>query len=105
MRGRSMKKSLLLRLGVTVPNEGARRLAYWIQREPVGALSKLMRRTGIGQISMERMMSGDVVPDAPLAYQIFAATRCAVAINDWDAEPEGGWFDRVAPRDSMRRAA
>ena len=50
-------------------------------------------------------MSGHVVPDAPLAYQIFAATSCAVAITDWDAEPEGGWFDRVAPRDSARRAA
>ena len=31
-----MKKNLLLRLGVSVPNEGARRLANWIQREPAG---------------------------------------------------------------------
>ncbi|MEG8021819.1 hypothetical protein [Sphingomonas aerolata] len=100
-----MKKDLLLRLGVKVPNEGARRFAHWIQHQPVGALSKLLRRTGIGRISMERMMSGDIVPDAPLAYQIFAATRCAVPINDWDAKPEGGWFDRVAPRESERRAA
>ena len=100
-----MKTNLRLRLGVHVPNEGARRLAYWIQREPVGALSKLMRRTGIGQISMERMMSGDVVPDAAIAYQIFAATRCAVPINDWDAKPEGGWFDVVGARAPLRRAA
>jgi len=100
-----MTTKLRLHLCVRVPNEGARRLAHWIQHEPVGALGKLLRKTGIGQITMERMMSGDVVPDAPLAYQIFAATRCAVPINDWDAKPEGGWFDRVAPREHDRRAA
>ena len=100
-----MTTKLRLHLCVRVPNEGARRLAHWIQHEPVGALGKLLRKTGIGQITMERMMSGDVVPDAPLAYQIFAATRCAVPINDWHAKPEGGWFDRVAPREHDRRAA
>lgn len=100
-----MKKNLLLRLGVSVPNEGARRLANWIQREPAGTLGKLLRKTGIGQISMERMMVGEVVPDAPIAYQIFAFTRCAVPINDWDAKPGGGWFDPVAPREHLRRAA
>lgn len=100
-----MKPNPLLRLGVTVPNEGARRLAYWIQHEPVGALGKLLRKTGIGQISMERMMSGNVVPDALIAYQIYAATRCAVPINDWDAKAEGGWFDPVMPREHLRKAA
>lgn len=100
-----MTTKLRLHLCVRVPNEGARRLAHWIQHEPVGALGKLLRKTGIGQITMERMMSGDVVPDAPLAYQIFAATGCAVPINDWNAEPEGGWFDRVELREHERRAA
>ena len=100
-----MKKNLLLRLGVSVPNEGARRLANWVQREPAGTLDQLLRKTGIGQISMERMMAGDVVPDAPIAYQIFAFTRCAVPINDWDAKPEGSWFDPVVPREHLRRAA
>jgi hypothetical protein len=50
-------------------------------------------------------MAGDVVPDAPIAYQIFAFTRCAVPINDWDAKPEGSWFDPVVPREHLRRAA
>jgi hypothetical protein len=100
-----MKNNLRLRLGVRVPNEGARRLAHWILHEQVGTLDKLLRKTGIGQISMERMMAGDVVPDAPIAYQIFAFTRCAVPINDWNAKAEGGWFDPVATREHLRRAA
>jgi hypothetical protein len=100
-----MKNNLRLRLGVHVPNEGARRLANWILHEPAGTLNKLLRKTGIGQISMERMMAGEVTPDAPIAYQIYAFTRCAVPINDWDAKPEGGWFDVVGARAPLRRAA
>ena len=100
-----MKTKQLLRLGARVPNEGARRLANFIMQQPAGTLDKLLRKTGIGQISMERMMAGNVVPDAPIAYQIFAFTRCAVPTNDWNAKPEGGWFDPVATREHLRRAA
>jgi hypothetical protein len=100
-----MNNNLRLRLGVHVPNEGARRLANWILHEPAGTLNKLLRKTGIGQISMERMMAGELTPDAPIAYQIYAFTRCAVPINDWDAKAEGGWFDVVAACEPLRRAA
>lgn len=93
-----------LRLGVRVPNEGARRLAHWMLRQPAGTLDRLLRKTGIGQISMERMMAGEITPVASVGYQIFAFTSCAVAINDWDRPAEGGWFAPIADT-NLRRAA
>ena len=97
-------KTLRLRLGVRVPNEGARRLAQWIMREPVGTLDKLLRKIGMGQIDMERMMAGELTPGAFVGHQIFAFTRCAVTINDWYRPAAGGWFD-VVPAETLRRAA
>jgi hypothetical protein len=99
-----MKTKLRLRLGVRVPNEGARRLANFIMREPVGTLDKLLRKLGIGQISLERMMAGEITPAADIGHQIFAFTRCAVTINDWDRPAEGGWFNGVTDA-GLRRAA
>jgi len=100
-----MKTKRLLRLGVRVPNEGARRLAHYIMRQPVGTLDKLMCRTGLGQIAIERMMSEGVTPAEAIGYQIYAFTGCAVSASDWDSKPKGGWFDAVAVREPMRRAA
>ncbi len=97
-------KTLRLRLGVRVPNEGARRLAQWIMREPVGTLDKLLRKIGMGQIDMERMMAGELTPGAFVGHQIFAFTRCAVTINDWYRPAAGGWFD-VVGAEPLRRAA
>ncbi len=98
-------KTLRLRLGVRVPNEGARLLAQWIMREPLGTLDKLLRKIGMGQIDMERMMAGELTPAASVGHQIFAFTRCAVTINDWYRPATGGWFDTVADIATMRRAA
>ena len=97
-------KTLRLRLGVRVPNEGARRLAQWIMREPVGTLDKLLRKIGMGQIDVERMMAGELAPGAFVGHQIFAFTRCAVTINDWYRPAAGGWFD-VVGAESLRRVA
>ena len=97
-------KTLRLRLGVRVPNEGARRLAQCIMREPAGTLDKLLRKIGLGQIDMERMMAGELTPGAFVGHQIFAFTRCAVTINDWYRPAAGGWFDVVAA-ETLRRAA
>ena len=100
-----MKTKRLLRLGVRVPNEGARRLAHFIMQQPIGTLAKLMRRTGLGQIAMDRIMLEGVTPADVIGYQIYAFTGCAVSANDWEAKPEGGWFDAVSSREPMRRAA
>jgi len=100
-----MKTKQLLRLGVCVPNEGARRLAQWITSQPVGTLSKLMRRTGLGQVAMDRLMSEDITPADEIGYQIYAFTGCAVSAGDWDSKPKGGWFDIVNLREPLRRAA
>jgi hypothetical protein len=93
-----------LRLGVRVPNEGARRLAQWIMREPVGTLDKLLRKIGMGQIDMERMMAGELTPGADIGHQIFAFTRCGVTINDWYRPATDGWF-AVVPVETPWRAA
>lgn len=100
-----MKTKRLLRLGVRVPNEGARRLALWITRQPAGTLDKLMRRTGMGQIAIERIMAGETTPLDGVGYQIYAFTGGEVSASDWDAKPEGGWFTPVIARGPMRRAA
>ena len=100
-----MKTKRLLRLGVRVPNEGARRLANWIMRQPAGTLDKLMRRIGMGQIAIERMMAGETTPVDGVGYQIYAFTGGEVSASDWDADPEGGWFAPVISREPMRRAA
>jgi len=100
-----MRTKRLLRLGVRVPNEGARRLANWIMRQPAGTLDKLMRRVGMGQIAIERMMAGETTPADGVGYQIYAFTGGEVSASDWDAKPEGGWFAPVLAREPMRRAA
>ncbi|WP_231420893.1 hypothetical protein [Sphingomonas sp. Leaf205] len=91
-----MKTKLLLRLGVRVPNEGARRFAQFIMRQPVGTLAKMLRKLGISQIAMERMMSGEIAPGSFDGYQIFAFTRGAVTAKDWYRTAAGGWFDFAA---------
>jgi hypothetical protein len=100
-----MKTKRLLRLGVRVPNEGARRLANWIMRQPAGTVDKLMRRIGMGQIAIERMMAGETTPVDGVGYQIYAFTGGEVAASDWEAPAEGGWFAPVIAREPMRRAA
>lgn len=100
-----MKTKRLLRLGVSVPNEGARRLAQFIMRQPAGTLDKLMRRIGMGQIAVERMMAGETVPADLVGYQIYAFTGGEVSASDWDAKPEGNWFTPVMAQQPMRRAA
>ena len=93
-----------LHLIAKAPNEGARRLVHWIMRQPAGTLDRMLRKTGIGQISLERMMAGELTPDASVGYQIFAFTGCTVTINDWDRPAEGGWFEPVADV-QLRRVA
>lgn len=99
-----MKTKRLLRLGVRAPNEGARRLAIFIMREPVGTLDKLLRKLGIGQISLERMMVGEITPGSDISYQIYAFTLGDVLMNDWDRPAEGGWFCGRADA-NLRRVA
>lgn len=93
-----------LRLGTRVPNEGARLLAQWIMREPAGTLDKLLRKIGMGQIDMERMMAGELTPGAFVGHQIFAFTRSAVTINDWYRPAAGSWFDVVGSAPLQRAA-
>lgn len=100
-----MKTKRLLRLGVHVPNEGARRLAQFIMHQPAGTLDKLMRRIGMGQIAIDRMMVGETTPVDGVGYQIYAFTGGEVSASDWEAKAEGGWFVPAVAREPMRRAA
>ncbi len=64
-----------------------------------------MRRTGMGEIAVERLMAGETTPLDGIGYQIYAFTGGEVSAFDWDAKPEGGWFTPATVREPMRRAA
>ena len=100
-----MPTTTKIRLPVRVPNEGARRLAWWLMHKPAGTYDKMMRKLGIGQISMERMLAGEVTPGRDEGYRIFSYAGCAVLLTDWYRPAEGGWFDEPGERAVLRRAA
>lgn len=100
-----MPMTTKMRLPARVPNEGARRLAWWLMHQPAGTYDRMMRKLGIGQISMERMLAGEVTPGRDEGYRIFSFASCTVLITDWYRPAEGGWFDALAERAQVKRAA
>jgi hypothetical protein len=93
-----------LRLPVRVPNEGARRLAWWLCEQPRDAMKRLAGTLPVEPTTVERWISGGIEPGAEVSYAISLFTQHAVVTSDWRSPPEGGWFDRPAPR-TYRKAA
>lgn len=86
-----------MHLGARVPNEGARRLAWWLQarRERFETVARVI---GGSVDTVHRLLSGELEPAAEVSFAISNATGGEVVSRDWRSAPHGGWFDQPAPR-------
>ena len=84
-----------------VPNEGARRLAWWVgQRVAAGfaAYDNLADAIGSHVSFIDRVLSGEIVPGEDLARRLGVATGGFVDRRDWRTAAAGGWFDAIEHR-------
>ncbi len=86
-----------LHLSARVPNEGARRLAWWLG-ENTDRFPALIREVGMSEETIHRLISGELEPAAIMSYVISQATGGSVVSRDWRTAPRGWWFDRPTPR-------
>jgi hypothetical protein len=96
-----------LHLKAKAPNEGARRLAWWIgerMRWNPSAFDDLAGSIGAHVSFVDRVIEGEIVPGEDLARRIGLATSNFIDRRDWRRPPLGGWFDAVEDR-SQRVAA
>ncbi|RIA37500.1 hypothetical protein DFR49_3385 [Hephaestia caeni] len=92
-----------MHLIATVPNEGARRLAWWIGQLGPDAYDAFAAAMGSHVSFVDRILAGEIVPAAHLAQRIGAVTSDFIDRRDWRRPAAGGWFDPVAPRDGSAR--
>jgi hypothetical protein len=82
-------------LPARVPNEGARRLAWWmLTRE--GGTAWTASTVGVSEATLSRIIAGEVAPSEALAERIALVSEQEIIPGDWDAQPEGGWWDMPA---------
>jgi hypothetical protein len=95
-----------MHLTAKVPNEGARRLAWWLGNRPGDdALDRFAEAIGQHVGYIDRLLSGEVLPGGEVAHSVWLATGGAVWRFDWRTPARGGWFDEPAERTPSRRAA
>ena len=100
-------KQRKMNLCAKVPNEGARRLAWWLGEaleRDAQAFDTLAHEAAIDVGMIDRLLSGEMLPGWDIGLSIAEATGGAVWPADFRMSPRGGWFDRPAPRE-VRRAA
>lgn len=93
-----------MHLPAKVPNEGARRLAWWLGPRGSAGFDELASALEVHAGVIDRLLSGEVEPGQDLSFAIALVTARAVWVRDWRQAPEGGWFDRPAPRELARAA-
>ncbi len=93
-------------------NEGARRLAWWLLDDQLTPPQRYLRRRqlhasgiALGEIMLNRLLSGELLPGEEQGWAISCATRGAVRVGDWRDLPEGAWSERPVEHLAMRRAA
>lgn len=79
-----------------VPNEGARRLAWWLGIRTRSGLRDLMERAALTEVTVDRLLRGEVIPGAEMARAISVATAGVVLTPMWRSAPAGKWGDRPA---------
>jgi hypothetical protein len=89
-----------MRVPLAVPSDGAHRLAWWIAAgaDPEERIEDLAGgiMTALGMI--DRLLSGDVVPEGVFAAAIARETEGAALPADWKRPASGPWGDRPLPR-------
>ncbi len=93
-----------MHLRARVPNEGARRLAWWLGERGGAGVGRLASAGECDIERIERLLAGELEPGAELAFRISRATGGAVVTRDWRDAAAGGWGDRPAERE-LRCAA
>ncbi|MGT2514777.1 hypothetical protein [Sphingomonas panni] len=93
-------------LPAKVPNEGARRLAAFVQSLPTpAAVGRVLAVAGVDRSKLDRMVTGELIPGADDRFAITRATGDAVLMRDWSMPARGRWGDPVPARWMRRRAA
>lgn len=76
---------------------GAHRLAWWIAADDARVL-RLCGRAGIGPATIDRLLTGEVVPDGATVFAIAQTTEGAVLAEDWNELTTLGWYDAPGAR-------
>ena len=92
----------LMHLTAAVPNEGARRLAWFIgnAETPAAAVAELESHLGFGAI--DRIVSGALLPGVRMGAKLWAWSGGQIDAHDFRHPPKGWWFDRPASRQMTR---
>ncbi len=89
-----------LYLRARVPNEGAHRLAWWIEQQPDAAAAYEAVGASIGTVAhVDRLLDGDLTPGMAWGLAIANVTGGQVRPNDWYRETDLWWFTPPAERD------
>ena len=91
-------------LPARVPNEGARRLAAWLQRVGSAQATRALGAIGFDAAKVERLICGELIPGQDDRFALTQATGDAVLVRDWSTKTLARWGDPVPAR-KMRRAA
>lgn len=89
---------LSLMLGAAVPpSAGAHRLAWWLSGDDA-RWDRLVRGAGVTDASIDRMLSGELVPADDVAAAIARESEGAVEPGDWTRGAGGGWAEKPGAR-------
>ena len=81
-----------------VPNEGARRLAWWIGQNCDGDLQRAAWRLSADIGMLPRLLDGSISPGSIMRLELLASTDEAVQPVDWYRPAYGGWCDAPGER-------
>ena len=87
-----------------VPNEGARKLAWWIGRECAGSVAVAALKLRESAAMLDRLLSGEITPGEPLARNIGERTGRRITRLDWQRRAQGKWSDMPHEPGTLGRA-